>query len=126
MKHWKSTFALAAILAVSTPALAIDASDSASEPKNMRNESIWLGSHGNFASWRPVARDEVILWASPARPYLVKIWRPFTSLKFAHSIRVTTTAGRVTKFDTVIVDGQRLPIKSIIALDRETAKGMRY
>jgi hypothetical protein len=39
---------------------------------------------------------------------------------------VTTTVGRVTKFDKVIVDGQRLPIKSIVALERETAKNLRW
>lgn len=125
MKYWKSTL-IAVVLSISAPALAIGASESTSETRNMRSESIWLGSHGRFNGWRAVARDEVILWASPSRPYLVKTWRPFRSFKFAHSIGVTTTAGRVTKFDSVLVDGQRLPIKSIVALDRETAKAMRY
>lgn len=89
-------------------------------------QSIWIGSWGRINSWRAVSRDELILWASPTKPYLVKIWRPITSLRFVHSIGVSTTAGRVSKLDYVIVDGQRLPIKSIVALDRETAKEMRW
>ena len=124
MKKWVSTFAtfaMATLLALSAPTLAATA-DSAHDA----NQKIWLGSRGRFNSWRPVARDELILWATPSRPYLVKIWRPFTSLRFAHAIGVTTTAGSVTKFEYVIVDGQRLPIKSIVALDRETAKNLRW
>ena len=90
------------------------------------NESIWMGSYGSFVSWRPVARDELIVWASPSRAYLVKIWRPFTSLRFVDTVGVTRTAGHVTTFDRVIVDGQRLPIKSIQRLDAQVAREMRW
>lgn len=90
------------------------------------DDSIWVGSYGSINNWRPVARDELILWASPKRAYLVKIWRPHHSLRFVHTIGVTRTAGRVTDFDQVIVDGQRVPIKSIERLDAQVAKGMKY
>ena len=109
-----------AMLAVTAQARAhADATPAASD-------SIWIGSFGRLHSWRAVSRDELIVWASPSRPDLVKMWRPFTSLRFANVIGVTSTVGRITKFDKVIVDGQRLPIKSIVALDRETAKSMRW
>ncbi len=120
MKYWILTFVTATLLAFSVPAPA------ATTTEVTANQSIWLGSRGNFNSWRAVSRDELILWASPSRPYLIKIWRPVTSLRFVNAIGVTTTVGRVTKFDKVIVDGQRLPIKSIVALDRETAKNLRW
>ncbi len=122
MRKCTSAFVFAALLTLSAPTMAT--SDSGSEIRT--NQSIWIGSWGRINSWRPVSRDELILWASPTRPYLVKIWRPITSLRFVHSIGVSTTAGRVSKFDYVIVDGQRRPIKSIVALDRETAKEMRW
>ena len=122
MKFLKLTLAAAALLAFATPALAT--SHSGAEHK--ANQSIWLGSYGRISNWRPVSRDELIIWASPSKPYLVKIWRPFTSLRFVQAIGVTSTAGRVTRFDSVIVDGQRLPIISIAALDRETAKELRW
>ena len=122
MKYLKLTLAAAALLALATPLHA--APQSGSEYK--ANQSIWLGSGGRISNWRPISRDELIIWASPSKPYLVKIWRPFTSLRFVQAIGVTSTTGHVTKFDSVIVDGQRLPIKSIVALDRETAKELRW
>ena len=122
MKYLKLALAAAALLAFATPVLA--SSKSGSEYK--ANQSIWLGSSGRISNWRPISRDELIIWASPSKPYLVKIWRPFTSLRFVHAIGFTSTTGRLTKFDRVIVDGQRLPIKSIVALDRETAKDLRW
>ncbi len=90
------------------------------------NDSIWIGSHGSFMSWRPVARDELIVWASPGKAYLVKIWRPFRSLRFVDTVGVTRTGGRVTTFDRVIVAGQRLPIKSIRRLNPAVARAMAY
>jgi len=113
---------LAALFAVSTPAIAV----SSSKAEMKSSDSIWLPGGGRNYGWRAIAKDEVILWASPSRPYLVKIWRPISSLRFANSIGVTSTGGRVTKFDQVIVDGQRLPIRSIVALDKETAKSLRW
>lgn len=120
MKNWISTFVTVALLAFSAPAPATTGSELKA------NQSIWLGGRGNFNRWRAVGRDELIIWASPSKPYLIKIWRPFTSLRFADAIGVTTTGGRVTKFDKVVIDGQRLPIISIVALDRETAKNLRW
>jgi len=111
-----------AFLAVSTPAFAV----STSEAEVKSSDSIWLPGGDRNYSWRAVAKDEVLLWATPSRPYLVKIQRPFTNLRFANSIGVTSFGSRVTAFDQVIVDGRRLPIKSIVALDKETAKSLRW
>ena len=112
----------ATLLAFAIPTYA--ASKSGSEINT--NQSIWLGYGGGFHNWRALSRDELIIWASPSKPYLVKIHRPFKSLRFVHTIGISSTTGRVTKFDNVIVDGQRLPIKSIVALDRETAKSLKW
>lgn len=112
----------ATILAFSFPTQA--ASKSGSEINT--SESIWLGYGGGIHNWRAIGRDELIIWASPSRPYLVKIQRPFSSLRFVHTIGVSSTTGRVTKFDNVFVDGQRLPIKYIVALDRDIAKDLKW
>ena len=61
----------AGLLATAGPA-------SAHNTARQLDDSIWVGSHGTFTNWRPVARDELVVWASPSRAYLVKIWRPFT------------------------------------------------
>ncbi len=122
MKKCTLAFVSAALLALSAPTMATVSSGS----EISTNQSAWIGGAGRISNWRAVSRDELILWTSPSKPYLVKIWRPFTSLRFVHTIGVSSTAGRVSKFDYVIVDGQRYPIKSIVALDRETAKEMRW
>lgn len=93
-----------------------------------RNEnSIWIGSYGSISNWRAVARDELILWNGPSHAYLVKVWRPHAgSLRFSETIGVTRTAGRITKFDSIFVRGQKLPIKHIQRIDPQMAKSMRY
>jgi len=113
---------LATLFAVSTPAIAV----SKSHAEFRRSDSIWLPRGNRLHNWRAVGRDELLIWASPSRAYLVKIWRPYSSLRFAHYIGVTSTAGRVTRFDRVIVNGERLPIRSIVALDREHARELRW
>ena len=118
MRNLTISIVAAALVGLSAPVTA------STSDEVRANQSIWMA--GGFSNWRAVSRDELILWATPSRPYLIKIWRPFTSLRFVNTIGVTSTAGRVTKFDKVIVDGQRLPIKSIEALDRETAKDLRW
>lgn len=113
---------LATLFAVSTPAFA----HSKSHAEFRRSDSIWLPRGNRLHDWRAVGRDELVVWASPSRAYLVKTWRPFSSLRFAHYIGVTSTAGRVTRFDRVIVNGERLPIRSIVAIDREYARDLRW
>ena len=92
----------------------------------VKSESIWIGSFGRLHSWRAISRDEIIVWASPSRPYLIRLSHRNPNLRFAHAIGVTSHTGRITKFESVIVDGWRTPIKTIIALDRETAKSLRW
>ena len=112
----------AALVAVSAPALA----GSTSHAEFRRSDSIWLHRGNRLHDWHAVGRDQLLIWASPSRAYLVKIWRPYASLRFARYIGVTATAGRVTRFDRVIVNGERLPIRSIVALNREYAKSLRW
>ena len=122
MKKLFLTLATASLLSLSVPSLAAATSESGQSA----NDSIWLGYGGGFSDWRPIARDELIVWATRSKPYLVKIWRPSTSLRFVQSIGFSTFGGRVTHFDHIYVDGQRLPIKSIVALDKEEAKLLRW
>jgi len=51
---------------------------------------------------------------------------PSYDLRFVQHIGVTSSAGTVfAKFDSVVVDGRRIPIQSIYALDRYTARHMK-
>ena len=122
MKSWLLTLATAALLSLSVSTFAA----TKSEPGSRANDTIRLTYGNGFASWRPIARDELIVWATRSKPYRVKIWRPASGLRFANAIGFTSFAGRVTKFDSVYIDGQRLPIVSIVALDREEAELLRW
>jgi len=122
MKNWLLTLASATLLSLSVPAMAT----TKAETGNRANDTIWLGHGRGFADWRPVARDELIIWASRSKPYLVKIWKPYTSLRFAQTIGFSSFGGRVTHFDSIYVEGQRLPIKSIVALDKDAARQLRW
>ncbi|MGI9261995.1 MAG: DUF6491 family protein [Woeseiaceae bacterium] len=113
---------LATLFAVSTPAFAV----SKSHAEFRRSDSIWLPRGNRLHNWRAVDHDELLIWASPSRAYLVKVWRPYSSLRFARYIGVTSTAGRITRFDRVIANGERLPIRSIVAIDREYARDLRW
>jgi len=80
---------------------------------------------GGLYSWADIDSDTIIIWSTPFRPYLVDLSRKSRDLRFATSIAVTSTVGRVyEKFDSVIVDGIRYPIEAIYRLDRETAKNL--
>lgn len=76
--------------------------------------------------WRPLGRDSLIVWATAFRPYLIKLSRPAFELRFEHTIGVTSMGGTVyAKFDSVIVDGIRYPIRAIYKLDPGTARHMK-
>ena len=76
--------------------------------------------------WRPINRDTLIIWATPFKPYLVELTRPTQHMRFEQTIGVTSTAGTVyAKFDDVIVDGIRYPIKAMYEIDRFHARHMK-
>ena len=92
----------------------------------IRSDSIRLSSLNRVHSWKAVSRNEIVLSISPFKSYLVTLSTPFNGLRFAQAIGVTTMAGRISRFDAILVEGRRLPIESIIEIDRETAKSMRW
>ena len=115
-----SVAVVAASLALAAPSYA------ARSGSSVQSDSIWIGSFGRLHSWRAISRDEIVVWASPSRPYLIKLSNRNPNLRFAHTIGVTSHTGRITKFESIIADGWRTPIESIVALDRETAKTLRW
>ena len=92
----------------------------------IRSESIRLSSLSRVHSWKAVSRDEIVLWTSPFKSYLVTVSTPFNGLRFAQAIGVTTMAGRISRFDAILVDGRRLPIESIVEIDRDVAKSLQW
>ena len=119
-------FPIAAFLAISCGLVLPSVTLSKEASSEARPDSIWIGSFGRPHSWKAVSRNKVVLWASPSKAYLVTVRTPFHGLRFARAIGVTSFAGRISHFDSILVDGWRLPIESIIKIDRETAKSMRW
>ena len=122
----KGQFKLAAVAILTLTAAFAAPSYAARTEASARSDSIWIGNFGRLHSWRAISRDELVVWASPSRPYLITLSHRNPNLRFAHAIGVTSHTGRITKFESVIVDGWRTPIRSIVALDRETAKSLRW
>lgn len=83
-------------------------------------------SFNRMDGWRPIDNDTLIVWATPFRPYLVELSRPSIDMRYEQTIGVTSTAGTVyAKFDDIIVDGIRYPIRAIYEIDRSTARHMK-
>lgn len=122
-----ATVATVATVAIVAGSMVLAApSYAARTESSVQSDSIWIGSFGRLHSWRAISRDEIVVWASPSRPYLIKLTHRNPNLRFAHAIGVTSHTGHITRFESVIADGWRTPIESIVALDRETAKSLRW
>ena len=119
-------FSIVAFLAISFALVLPAIAQSKEAPFAARSDTIWIGSFGRLHSWKAVSRNEVVLWTSPLKAYLVTVRTPFHGLRFAQTIGVTSFAGRIGRFDSILVDGWRLPIDSIIKIDRKTAKSLRW
>ena len=113
-----AVIALAASLAFAAPASA-----HTKHVKQKRvHDTIWVGHYGRIHNWQAVNRSQLIVWATPSRPYLVTLRRPVRGLRHTYRIGFTTRHGRINRFDSIYVDGWREPIRSIVALDRRTAR----
>jgi len=76
----------------------------------------WIG---RYHGWKPVGRDEALVWTTPNRAYLIKVQRPCEDLRFAHRIAITSTLHTVYSrgLDFVKVRGWRCPIEEIRPVD---------
>ena len=103
---------------------AADGTDHAAAGDMRPVDHIW--TFDGMDGWRPISRDSLIVWATAFRPYLIELSRPSFGLRFEQTIGVTSTGGSVyAKFDSVIVDGIRYPIRAIYELDPKTARHMK-
>ena len=81
---------------------------------------------GRLHGWSDLDSKSLIVWATPFRPYLIETSRRIPDLKFAQTIRLTSSAGYVDeKFDSVIVRGLRYPIQGIYKLDPASARDLQ-
>lgn len=82
--------------------------------------------YGRLDDFYPIDRDTLIVWATPAEPYLVELSRRSTHLPYAETIGVTSTQNTVhAKLDSVRVRGLDYPIRAIYKLSRHEARELR-
>jgi hypothetical protein len=72
---------------------------------------------GRFDSWQALSRNQLAVWTSINSVYLLTIADSCTDLQFAQRIGVSSTAGTVTRLDTVSFGHERCPINEIRPVD---------
>jgi len=77
-------------------------------------------------SWEPLNRNQLVLYTTMNDAYLLTVMGPCYELPFAQTVGVTTTGSSVTRFDSVIVRGNRCPITEIQPIDVERMKADRH
>jgi hypothetical protein len=76
----------------------------------------WLG---RYDGWKPIGKDEALVWTSPEKAYLIKVAPPCEDLRFATRIGLTSSLHTVYSrgLDYMKVRGWRCPIKQIRPVD---------
>lgn len=67
--------------------------------------------------WTALSRNRLVLWTGVNEAWLVTVWDSCRDLEFADRIRVSRTGSSVTRFDKIIVGGDRCPISEIRPVD---------
>jgi hypothetical protein len=71
----------------------------------------------HYDSWEPINRTQLVLRTTMNQAYLLTVDGTCTDLPFAQTIGVTTTGSQITKFDKVLVRGDRCMIRQIQPID---------
>jgi len=107
--------ACAALLAGCATGPKLDYTDYAGEPV----KSFYMGS---FDGWNAVSKDQLVVWTSLNKAYLLSITGYCPDLQYANAIAVTSTGSTVDKFEKVIVGRDRCFINEIRPLDTKQMK----
>lgn len=87
----------------------------------VRDRSVSSISDYRIDGWRYIDRYNIVLTASHNENYLVSFMTPCLGINSAFAIGFTSTAGGVTEFDDIVVEGpgrraEVCPIKEIVRL----------
>jgi hypothetical protein len=75
--------------------------------------------------WSAVSKDQVVVWSGINEAYLIKVSGYCPDLQFANAIGVTNTAGRVDKFEKILVGKDKCLIDEIRPVDTKQMKADR-
>ena len=112
-------FWIAPVLAIglaATPALAQDAPQQArDEEAKQEQASIAFVSHGGIRDWQADDRETLYIQDRSRQWYKAKLMSPSHELPFAWKIGFDTgPVDRLDRFSSVVVDGFRHPIESLV------------
>lgn len=71
----------------------------------------------NVTGWTALSRNKLVVWTGVSDAYLLTVWDTCRDLQFVERIRVTQTGSSISRFDKVIVRGDRCPITEIRPVD---------
>lgn len=115
----------AAMLLLAFASAGIGASGPRPEPAAQKLAPIESVPANALHGFSVVSDDTLIVWTTPRKPYLVRLFRPSRELKFATTIDVSSFGRRIhARFDTVEVDGFSYPIRAIYELSRNDAEAL--
>jgi hypothetical protein len=109
------TALVASLLAACATGPKLNYAEYAGEPV----KSFYLGT---MDGWNAISRDQIVVWSSFNKAYLLKISGYCPDLEFAHAIAITSTGNTVDKFEKVIVGRDRCLINEIRPLDTKQMK----
>jgi hypothetical protein len=70
-----------------------------------------------FDSWEPISRTQLVVRTSMNDAYLLTVDDTCSQLQFANSVGLSSIGHQVTKFDAVLVRGDRCLIRQIQPID---------
>ena len=80
----------------------------------------------NLYSWEPVGPYQVVIWPTPWEAYFVSVAQPCFDLGWTNRIGVTSTAGTVSHFESILVGHhERCQISEIRAIDVKRLQAAR-
>lgn len=98
----------------------LDYTDYAGEPV----KSFYM-SGNDFDGWNAVSKDQLVVWTSMNKAYLLRVNGYCPDLPYAQAIAITSTANKVDKFEKVIVGRDRCFISEIRPIDTKQLKADR-
>jgi len=98
------------------------------EPKPQTSEEarIPFVNNGGIRDWRAEGRDTLYVQDRLRRWYKAILMHPATGLPFAQAIGFETRGiDSFDRFSTVVVDGPRIPVQSLVRVDAPPSKQQR-
>ncbi len=91
--------------------------------KYQQGEAVEYINNYELDGWNYIDRTHIVIHTGPSRDYLVTVMMPCNDLPSAENIAFTTTTGKLTRFDKLMVRGaggivQHCPITQINALTK--------